>query len=187
MVRSFGVRVATGDLIRPFIALRVNPPSPYPTGFYFRSANTTNYSESDRMVSRSAGVSSQPHRPVQVENYGQLHRRLCFAGGYAFWRPSQAECDASVEAFISTRFVVDSRDGFDRAAVSGMSLFAMLRSVYSVNTLYLITRYWFSGISTVINYSERVGNVANRILFFCVSSTVGWNMVSDTEYFRLLC
>jgi hypothetical protein len=41
---------------------------------------------------------------------------------------------------MSTRLVLDSRGGFDGAAVSRMSLFAMLRSVHSVNTLHLITQ-----------------------------------------------
>ena len=54
------------------------------------------------------------------------------AGGYAFWRASQVECDASVGTVMSTRLVLDSRGGFDGAAGSGRSLFAMLRSVHSV-------------------------------------------------------
>ena len=74
MVRAFQYLVATGVLILLSIALnKVNSPSPYPNGgIYFRSANIRNYSESDRMVSRSTGVSPQPHRPVQVEHYDQL-------------------------------------------------------------------------------------------------------------------
>jgi len=67
-------RLATGVLIYLFIVLnKVNSPSPYPNGiYYFRSANTGNYSGSYRMVSKSAGVSPQPYRPVQVEHYDQL-------------------------------------------------------------------------------------------------------------------
>jgi hypothetical protein len=129
--KGFSVsHLATGVLILLFTGLnKVNSPTPYPNGIYFYSANTRNYSDSYRMVSRSAGVSPQPHRPVQVEHYDQLRFRLCFAGSHAFWRTSQAECDASVGTVMSTRLVLDSRGGFDGAAVSGMSLLAMLRSV----------------------------------------------------------
>jgi hypothetical protein len=72
--KAFSVsRLVTGVLILLFTALnKVNSPSPYPNGVYFRSANTRNYSESNRMVSKSAGVSPQPHIPVQVEHYDQL-------------------------------------------------------------------------------------------------------------------
>jgi hypothetical protein len=66
-------RLATGVLTLLFIALnKVNSPRPYPNDIYFRRANTRNYSESNRMVSRSAGVSPHSHRPVQVEHYDQL-------------------------------------------------------------------------------------------------------------------
>jgi hypothetical protein len=41
---------------------------------------------------------------------------------------------------MSTRLVLDSRGSFDGAAVSGMFLFATLRSVHSVNALHLITQ-----------------------------------------------
>jgi hypothetical protein len=64
--KGFSVsRLVTGVLILLFIALdKVNSPSPYPHSTYFRSADTREYSESDRMVSRSVRVSPQPHRPV---------------------------------------------------------------------------------------------------------------------------
>lgn len=72
--KGFSVsRLAASVLILLFIALnKVNSPSPDPNGIYFRSANTRNHSESYRMVSRPAGVSPQPHRPVQVEHHDQL-------------------------------------------------------------------------------------------------------------------
>jgi hypothetical protein len=41
---------------------------------------------------------------------------------------------------MSTGLVLDSRGSFDRAALSCMSLSAMLRSVYTVNTLHFITQ-----------------------------------------------
>jgi hypothetical protein len=132
----------TGVLILLFIALnKVNSPSPYPNGICFRSANTGNHSGSYRMVTRSAGVFHQPHAPIQVEHYDQLCWRLCFVGGYAFWSASQAEYDASVGTVMSTRPVLDSRGSFDGAAIGGVSftLFAMLRSVHSVNALHLAT------------------------------------------------
>jgi hypothetical protein len=64
--KGFSVsRLATSLLILLFIALnKVNSPSPYPNGIYFRSTDTGNHSGSYRMVSRSAGVFPQPHRPV---------------------------------------------------------------------------------------------------------------------------
>ena len=72
--KGFSVsRLATGILTVLFIALnKVNWPSPHPNAIYFRSANTLNYSESDRMVSKSADLSLHSHRPVQMEHYDQL-------------------------------------------------------------------------------------------------------------------
>jgi hypothetical protein len=72
--KGFSVsRLATSVLTLLFIALnKVNSPSRYPNGIYFRSANTRTYLGSYRMVPRSAAVFPQPHTPVQVEHYDQL-------------------------------------------------------------------------------------------------------------------
>src|SRR6266852_9065116 len=85
---------------------------------------------------------------------------------------------------MSTRLVLDSRGGFDGAAVSGMSLFAMLRGVNSIDTLHLITQVL---VFTNIDSESTIPSVLGILLIvFCISSIDGWNMVSDTGYFHFL-
>lgn len=84
---------------------------------------------------------------------------------------------------MSTRLVLDSRGGFDGTAVSGMSLFAVLRSVHGVNTLYLITQVL---VFRNINGGSTTRALGMLLIEFCISLTDGWNMVSDTGYIRFL-
>jgi len=94
------------------------------------------------------------------------------------------ECDASVGTVVFSRLVLDSRGGFDGAAVSGMSLFVMLRGVHSVDTLHLITQVL---VFRNINGESTIPSVLGMLLIvFCISCTDGWNMVSDTGYFHFL-
>ena len=84
-----------------------------------------------------------------------------------------------------TRLVLDSRGGFDGAAVAGMSLFAVLCSVRSVNTLRLLIAQVL--VFRNINGESTLPSVLGMLLIvFCISSTDGWNMVSDTGYFYFL-
>ena len=86
---------------------------------------------------------------------------------------------------MSTRLVLDSRGSFDGAAVSGMSLFMVLRGVHSVNTLHLLNTQVL--VFRNINGESTFPSVLGMLLIeFYILSTDGWNMVSDIGYFCFL-
>lgn len=86
---------------------------------------------------------------------------------------------------MSTRLVLDSRGSFDGAAVSGMSLFAMLwGAYYSVNPLHLITQIL---VFRNINGKPTIpGVLCTLLIVLYISSIDSWNMVSDIGYLRFL-